>query len=40
MKSERTYTDEAGKERVINERQRRFCEIYVYGVTDEDGKKP
>ena len=38
MKSERTYTDEAGKDRVINERQRRFCEIYVYGVTGEDGK--
>ncbi len=38
MSSERTYKDKAGKERMINERQRRFCEIYVYGVTGEDGR--
>lgn len=38
MDSERMYIDEAGKKRVINERQRRFCEIYVYGVKGDDGK--
>lgn len=38
MSSERTYKDKAGKERMINERQRRFCEVYVYGVTGEDGR--
>ncbi len=38
MGSERTYKDKAGKERMINERQRRFCEIYVYGIAGEDGK--
>ena len=38
MDSDRMYVDKAGKNRVINERQRRFCEIYVYGVQGEDGK--
>lgn len=38
MGSERTYTDKAGMTRMINERQRRFCEIYVYGVTGDDGR--
>lgn len=32
------FIDKAGRRRNVNERQRRFCELYVYGVTEEDGR--
>lgn len=38
MDSAMTYRDRAGKTRMMNERQRRFAEIYVYGVTGDDGR--
>lgn len=33
----KAYTDKAGKTRDLNERQRKFCQLYVYGV-DEKGE--
>lgn len=35
--SGKRYIDKAGCKRDLNERQRKFCEIYVYGVKQSDG---
>lgn len=38
MSNTKMHTDKGGNARDLNERQRKFCEIYVYGVKDKDGK--
>lgn len=38
MSATKKHIDKRGHTRDLNERQRRFCELYVYGVTDDDGK--
>lgn len=37
MSNTKTYIDKRGHTRDLNERQRKFCEIYVYGVKQDDG---
>lgn len=37
MSNTKTHKDKRGHSRDLNERQRRFCELYVYGVKQEDG---
>ena len=38
MSRTKGYIDSSGKRRDLNERQRKFCEIYVYGVKQASGE--
>ncbi len=42
MSNTKAHKDKRGHSRDLNERQRKFCELYVYGVKQEDGsiKRP
>ena len=37
MSNTKAHIDKRGHTRDLNERQRKFCEIYVYGVKQDDG---
>lgn len=37
MSNTKAHKDKRGHSRDLNERQRKFCELYVYGVKQDDG---